>query len=203
MKFATMVLIGAVKAQADDILNAEVEVAPVEIDNSAIAEVPIGSDFYDFDYEDDEVDTFEFQDDSSIGRRQLSHEDYSYSSYSSYSYYSYYSYYGYYYSSYSYGVTYSYSPYSSYYYYSSYSSYSSYSEDDYYYGEQYDDEDWEDDDDEGYDWSMIEDMTGGELTEEDEKNLNDMVEGVKSLTQFATRATLGVMAGVSALVMSQ
>ena len=50
---------------------------------------------------------------------------------------------------------------------------------------------------------MIEDMTGGELTDEDRKNLDDMVEGVKSLTQFASRATLGAMAGITALVMSQ
>ena len=64
-----------------------------------------------------------------------------------------------------------------------------------------DDEDWEDDD--GYDWTMIEDLTGEELSQEDKDDLNDMVQQLADMRQSATKAALGVLAGVSAFVMSQ
>ena len=94
-------------------------------------------------------------------------------------------------------------------YYSGYISNPSYNytsgSDDYYYGEVYDDyydDDWEGGD--GYDWSMIEDMTGAELSDEDKGNLDDLVEGIVDMTQsFATRATWGALTGAAALVMFQ
>merc|ERR1712046_132365 len=113
-KFVAMALLGAINAR-NDTLNAEI--APVDVD--AMEEVPVGLDYYDYDYDDDdELAVFDYEDDSSVGRRQLTHEDgstsYSYSYSSSGYYYSYYySYYDYYYSNYSYALAYSYSPSSS------------------------------------------------------------------------------------------
>ena len=223
MKFVTtMFAFGLVKAETgEDLLYAETR-SPGSSEDKVFTmpmepvgeELPAGDDYYDVDYEDAEPTTFE---QAVPVSRQLTHEE-DYSSYSSYSYYSYYSYsdysyYSYYsYSDYSYYSSYSpYYSYSSYYdyYYSSYSyysyspyyDYSSYSDYDYYYGEVYDD-DWEDDD--GYDWSMIEDITGEELSQEDKDGLDDLVESIVDMTEsFATRSTWGALTGAAALALVQ
>ena len=49
---------------------------------------------------------------------------------------------------------------------------------------------------------MIEDMTGGELSQEDKDGLNEMVEAVVDMRQSATKAAMGVMAGAAAFIMS-
>ena len=56
---------------------------------------------------------------------------------------------------------------------------------------------------EGYDWSMIEDMTGAELSQDDIDQLNELVDVVSDITQLATRVTLSTIAAASALMMSQ
>lgn len=58
--------------------------------------------------------------------------------------------------------------------------------------------------DDGYDWSMIEDMTGVELSQEDIDQLNNLVGTVSDHTQLSTRLFLrSSIISVFALMMSQ
>ena len=54
-----------------------------------------------------------------------------------------------------------------------------------------------------YDWSMIEYVTGVELSDEDFENLDNMVSDLADMTQFASRATYSAIAAGLALVISQ
>ena len=74
---------------------------------------------------------------------------------------------------------------------------------DYYGGEWEEDKDWDDEDDDEYDFSMIEDWTGEELSEDEKEQLTEVVDGISELMQFATRATWGAVAGVSVVLISQ
>ena len=74
---------------------------------------------------------------------------------------------------------------------------------DYYGGEWEEDKDWDDEEDDEYDFSMIEDWTGEELSEDEKEQLTEVVDGISELMQFATRATWGAVAGVSVVLISQ
>ena len=57
-----------------------------------------------------------------------------------------------------------------------------------------------------YDWSMVEDWTGEELSQDDKDQLNDVASQVESFLNdqaFATQITMGAVAGVSAFAMAQ
>ena len=80
---------------------------------------------------------------------------------------------------------------------------SGYDDMDYYGGEWEEDKDWDDEEDDEYDFSMIEDWTGEELSEDEKEQLTEIVDGIAELMQFATRATWGAAVGVSVVLISQ
>ena len=168
-KFRTLLALGVVNAQGlyEETSATQGDEEPVLAESFE----PVGA--ADFDYEIEDTTFGDFDETSDSPLRQLSHDSYSsytgYSSYSSYSpsYYSYYSGYSSYYYSPSYYSYYSgyggYGGYDGYYYDSyNYGGYSGYGAYDNYYGEQWDEGYYEDDDE--YDWTLIEDITGEELS---------------------------------------
>ena len=54
-----------------------------------------------------------------------------------------------------------------------------------------------------FDFSLIEDIMGEEISQEDKDSLNDLANTVSDLTSFASRATWGAVAAVATLLIAQ